>query len=37
MGTALSNLCSVWTSRAGFWRIEMDSRKKAIMREHNTG
>jgi len=32
-----SNLYNAGTRRAGFWRIKMDSGKKAIMREHSTG
>jgi hypothetical protein len=32
-----SNLFSAWTRRTDFWRSEMDSKKKAIMREHSTG
>jgi hypothetical protein len=36
-GTPSSNLCTAWTRRAVLWRIEMDSREKAIMREHSTG
>jgi hypothetical protein len=32
-----SNLYNAGIMRAGFWRIEMGSRKKATMRKHSTG
>ena len=36
-GTASSDLYNAGTRRIGFWRIEMNSGKKAIIREHSTG
>jgi hypothetical protein len=35
-GTSSSNLHNAGTRNAGLWRIKMDSRKKAIKREHKT-